>query len=436
MAARRRLWRSVRARATLGATAVVAVALVVGGFIFVAALSSSLEDASARAGEVRAEELASRVEAEGPGAIRALEDEVAQLVDADGDVVAASEDAPSTALPHDDPAVSSVVDGEPVLVVSEELDDGSSVLVGISVEDDAEAVATVVGLLLVAVPLLVLLVGTTTWLVVGRALAPVTRIRTEVESITADRLDRRVPVPSSGDELAALAMTMNGMLERLDASAQAQRRFVSDASHELRSPLATIRQHAELSQAHPEVTSVEELAGIVHEEGLRLQGLVDALLLLARLDEGAAVAHEAVDLDDIALVEVSRLRASGIVVDGSGVGPAQVSGDGRLLGQLARNLADNAARHAAGRVAIGVAARDGFAVLTVEDDGDGVPPDERERIFERFVRLDEARSRDAGGSGLGLPIVRAIADAVGGRVAVDDSRWGGARFTVTLPVAS
>ena len=212
--------------------------------------------------------------------------------------------------------------------------------------------------------------------------------------------------------------------------------FVSDASHELRSPLATIRQHAELSQAHPDVTSVEELAGVVHEEGLRLQGLVDALLLLAQLDEGAAITHEFVDLDDIALVEVSRLRASGIVVDGSGVGPAQVHGDRRLLGQLVRNLADNAARHAHSRVAIGVADRDGRAVLTVEDDGDGVPADQRERIFERFVRLDEARSRDAGGSGLGLPIVRAIAEAVGGRVAVDASRWGGARFTVTLPSAS
>ncbi len=145
---------------------------------------------------------------------------------------------------------------------------------------------------------------------------------------------------------------------------------------------------------------------------------------------------EFVDLDDIALVEVSRLRASGIVVDGSGVGPARVHGDRRLLGQLMRNLADNAARHAHRRVAIGVVDREGLAVLTVEDDGDGVPADQRDRIFERFVRLDEARSRDAGGSGLGLPIVRAIAEAVGGRVTVDASRWGGARFTVTLPSAS
>jgi len=430
-----RLWRSVRGRATLGAMAIVAAALIVGAFAFTALLSSSLEDASTRAGESRAEELAARVDADGPDVIRGLEDEVVQLVDRGGVVIAASEEAPPAALLTGDGSPITV-DGEPVIVVTEEVDDERSVLVAVSIEDDREAVATVIGLLLIAVPLLVLLVGATTWVVVGRALSPVNRIRTEVESITADRLDRRVPVPSSGDEIAALATTMNGMLARLDASAHAQRQFVSDASHELRSPLATIRQHVELAQAHPDVTSVAELAGIVHEEGLRLQGLVDALLLLAQIDEGAATAHEPVDLDDLALVEASRLRAAGIVVDASGIGPARVHGDRRLLGQLVRNLADNAARHAHGRVTIGVVDHDGRAVLTVEDDGDGVPADQRERIFERFVRLDEARSRDAGGIGLGLPIVRAIAEAVDGQVMVDDSRWGGARFTVSLPSAS
>ena len=168
--------------------------------------------------------------------------------------------------------------------------------------------------------------------------------------------------------------------------------------------LATIRQHAELAQAHPEVTSVEELAGIVHEEGLRLQGLVDALLLLARLDEGAAIAHEPVDLDDIALVEVSRLRASGIVVDGSGVGPARgarrpaSAGPARAEPRRQRRPPRARPRRDRGRATVMA-----WLSLTVEDDGDGVPADQRERIFERFVRLDEARSRDAGGSGLGLP---------------------------------
>ena len=154
--------------ATLGAMVVVAVALVVGAFAFIGVLGSSLRDASARAGESRAEELAARVEADGPDIIRGLEDEIAQVVDGDGNVVAASEDAPPTPLP-DRTRSPIMVDDEPVIVLSEELDDGRSVLVGVSVEDDAEAVATVSGLLLVAVPLLVLLVGATTWVVVGRA---------------------------------------------------------------------------------------------------------------------------------------------------------------------------------------------------------------------------------------------------------------------------
>ena len=169
--------------------------------------------------------------------------------------------------------------------------------------------------------------------------------------------------------------------------------------------LATIRQHAELAQAHPEVTSVEELAGIVHEEGLRLQGLVDALLLLARLDEGAAIAHEPVDLDDIALVEVSRLRASGIVrrrLRGSARRGCTATGVCWASSCGTSPTTPPATRTAASPSGCPTATRDGGR-LTVEDDGDGVPADQRERIFERFVRLDEARSRDAGGSGLGLP---------------------------------
>ena len=173
----------------------------------------------------------------------------------------------------------------------------------------------------------------------------------------------------------------------------------------------------------------------VSDEGLRLQGIVESLLLLARLDEGGGTHHEAIDLDDLALGEVRRLRARGVDIDGTGIRAARVTGDPRLLGQLLRNLADNAARHSADRMAISVIPQDGWVFVTVEDDGAGVPPDEREHIFERFVRLDEARSRDAGGSGLGLAIVRGIAVASGGTASVDDSRWGGARFVVTLPLS-
>ncbi|MEV4669139.1 sensor histidine kinase [Microbacterium sp. LWO12-1.2] len=432
-------WRSVRGRTTLGATLVVAAALLVGAFSFYGVLSASVHGSAERAAELRLSELTERGDGPGGRSVDSLDDEIVQLIGADGSVRAASEDARealgSTPLPLSDDPQTMTIDGEPMLVVSDDLDDDQMLVLAVSIEDGAETLATVATLLAVAVPLLLLLVAVTTWLVVGRALRPVTRIRQEVDGITAERLHQRIAVPESADEIAALATTMNRMLDRLDASAAAQRRFISDASHELRSPLATIRQHAELAQAHPSTTSIGELSEVVSEEGLRLQGIVESLLLLARLDEGVSGRAEPVDLDDIALGEVRRLRASGLDVDGAGIRAARVNGDPRLLGQLLRNLADNAARHSRGRIAIGVAPSDAHVFVMIEDDGAGVPSEERERIFERFVRLDEARSRDAGGSGLGLAIVRGIAAAAGGTVIVDESRWGGARFVVTLPLA-
>ncbi|MEV4687379.1 sensor histidine kinase [Microbacterium sp. LWH3-1.2] len=424
--------RSLRTRITAAATLVVAAALVVGALAFYGILSASMHDATVRAGETRAEQLAARIDAEGPSAVTELDDDIAQVLDDEGRVVAASEEADSGDLPDSGGTVT--YDDEPMLVVREDLDDGT-LLLAVPVEDDQQTLATVAMLLAVAVAGVVALVAGITWWVVGRALRPVSRIRAEVDDITADRLDRRVAVPSSGDEIAALAGTMNRMLDRLDAAATAQRRFVSDASHELRSPLATIRQHAELAQLHPDATSVDDLAGVVHDEGLRMQELVDALLLLTRLDERAVLQRDDVDVDDLALAEAKRLRAAGAVVDATGVRAARVRGDARLLGQLVRNLADNAARHARTAVAIGVLERDGQVLLTVDDDGEGVPIEERERIFERFVRLDEARARDAGGSGLGLAIARAIAEAEGGSIRVEHSPLGGARFAVSLPAA-
>lgn len=430
----------MRGRTTLGATVVVAVALLIGAFSFYGVLSASIHGSTERAAEQRLEELTERAGGPGGKGIDALDDEILQIIGADGSVRAASEDAReklgSTPLPVDDDPQTTTVDGETVLVVSEDIERDQTLVLAVSMEDDAETLATVATLLAIALPLLLLLVAVTTWSVVGRALRPVELIREEVDGITAERLHQRVPVPETADEIAALATTMNGMLDRLDAAATAQRRFVSDASHELRSPLATIRQHAELAQAHPDVTSIGELAEVVSEEGLRLQGIVESLLLLARLDEGASTHDEAVDLDDIALGEVRRLRAAGIDVDGSGIHAARVHGDPRLLRQLVRNLADNAVRHSRGRVAIGVTPSDGYVFVTIEDDGTGVPAEERERIFERFVRLDEARSRDAGGSGLGLAIARGIAASAHGTLTVDDSRWGGARFVLTLPLGA
>ncbi|ROP78912.1 signal transduction histidine kinase [Frigoribacterium sp. PhB107] len=327
--------------------------------------------------------------------------------------------------------------------------------------DEAQAASSASLLTLgVAVPVALLVLGVTTWFVVGRALRPVESMRREVAEVTAANLSHRLADPGGGDEVSRLASTLNGMLDRLDASATAQRRFVGDASHELKTPLATIRQHAEVALLHPERIDGRALAGTVLGEEARLTSLVQGLLVLARADEGAlGVARRPVDLDDLVLTEAARLRSGaatgagggaasgsestsgsdervgrGVSVDATAVGPARVRGDEGLLGQVVRNLVVNASRHARSAVAVGlVETADGRAVLTVDDDGAGVATDDRGRIFERFVRLDEARDRDAGGSGLGLAIVAEIVRVHGGEVRVETSPLGGARFVVDLP---
>ena len=293
----------------------------------------------------------------------------------------------------------------------------------------------------VAIPVALLVLGVTTWLVVGRALRPVESMRREVDAVTAQSLSHRLPDPGGSDEIARLARTLNGMLDRLDSSATAQRRFVGDASHELKTPLATIRQHAEVALLHPGSIDGAALAGTVLGEEARLTALVQGLLVLARADEGAlGVARRPVDLDDLVVSETARLRGvarpdgrGSLAVDATAVGPARVDGDEGLLGQVVHNLVANAARHADTRVAVALDERDGRAVLTVDDDGAGVAEADRERVFERFVRLDEARARDSGGSGLGLAIVREIVRVHGGSVSITTSPLGGARFVVDLP---
>ena len=293
----------------------------------------------------------------------------------------------------------------------------------------------------VAIPVALLVLGVTTWLVVGRALRPVESMRREVDAVTAQSLSRRLPDPGGSDEIARLARTLNGMLDRLDSSATAQRRFVGDASHELKTPLATIRQHAEVALLHPGSIDGSALAGTVLGEESRLTARVQGLLVLARADEGAlGVARRPVDLDDLVVSETARLRGvarpdgrGSLAVDATAVGPARVDGDEGLLGQVVHNLVANAARHADTRVAVALDERDGRAVLTVDDDGAGVAEADRERVFERFVSLDEARARDSGGSGLGLAIVREIVRVHGGSVSITTSPLGGARFVVDLP---
>jgi signal transduction histidine kinase len=260
-------------------------------------------------------------------------------------------------------------------------------------------------------------------------------MRAEVDAISSTRLDRRVPRPATRDEIGRLADTMNRMLDRLERAHGRQRRFIADASHELRSPIAAVRQQAEVALAHPDRASTGDLAAAVHAESLRMQSLVDDLLLLARADEQAlSLRRRPVDLDDLVFTEARRLRDAGMPVDVRGVSAARVDGDPTTLSRVLHNLGDNAARHARQRIAFVLSEEDGHAELHVDDDGPGVPETDRRRVFERFVRLDESRVH-TGGSGLGLSIVAELVAAHGGTVAIAGGPLGGARVTVRLPLS-
>ncbi|WP_221933531.1 sensor histidine kinase [Aeromicrobium piscarium] len=425
---------SIRARITLGASLIVAVVLVIGAALFLWTLDRTLTSSLADTAERSAEALASGLDEDDGRIAEADDDDLVQLLDEDGTVLAANDEAaglPAITDPDRDERTIEV-DDDRYVVVTASAEDGVLAL-GVPLDEVEDSVAATRGLLFVAVPLLVLVVAGVTWTTVGRSLRPVETMRSDVSGIGASDLARRVEVPPGRDEIPRLARTMNAMLERLEASARQQRQFVSDASHELRSPIASMRQSAEVLQRHPSADL--DLPATVLAETDRLDGLVSAMLVLARSDEhGLALRRQPVDVDDLVLAETTRLRAAGLEVDGSAIAPARIDADRRLLGQVVRNLADNAARHARTAVAFSVSEGDGRATITVDDDGDGIAAADRERVFGRFVRLDEGRARDAGGSGLGLAIVAEVVRAHGGRVGIDDSPLGGARFTVQLPV--
>ena len=254
------------------------------------------------------------------------------------------------------------------------------------------------------VPLLIALVGLAVWYLAGRALRPVEAIRAEAESITGTTIHRRVPEPATDDEVGRLARTMNAMLDRLEESSQRQRRFVSDASHELRSPLASIRTNLEVALRNSDRADWPAVAGRALAEDERMENMVTDLLDLARLDEtteGTPIESlPEVDLDELVLDET--VRPHRVPVDTTRVSAGRVHGRREQLARVVRNLLDNADRHARSRVALALQNGDGTVELTVDDDGPGIPADDRERVFDRFTRLDDGRARDAGGLGLGL----------------------------------
>ncbi|MFI7453573.1 sensor histidine kinase [Nonomuraea sp. NPDC049714] len=417
---------SVRLRATVAATLVVAVALGAITVVLVVVLRGSLTgsadaEASRRAGiavqAVKGGITAEAMPAQPLVATRELATRTETLFITDPDVfIAQTADPP---LADWAPVDSYAVAGERLTTA----EGGATMLYArVPLTGTEQALQTLNGVLLPGVPALLVLVAAMTWFSLGRALAPVAAIRAKLAHITARDLHERVPIPRSRDEIAALATTVNDTLDRLEASVETHKTFVADAAHELRSPIATLRARLEL--AEPSELTAEALTDVA-----RLQSLAADLLLLARLDAGEPARTTDVDLGQVAMEESLRIgRPPELDLDLDIEPDVVVRGARGHLDRLVTNLVDNALRHASTRVLVRVRTDGDQAVLQVHDDGPGIPPEQRETVFDRFTRLDEARARDAGGAGLGLSIARDIALLHGGTLTAED---GG--FIATFP---
>lgn len=444
----------VRGRSVAVAVAVVFVALLIGGTALIKTLEADVEQTTEATARARASEIVAQLSTQGLEATdraiseRTRSSSVVQVLDDDGRVLSASSrDLTHIPLSRQRPDLGEYSSTEAdidiehgaggewkVVVTATEIDDTLYyVLAAVPIGAQRATIRSVALFLLAGTPLLLGAVAVAVWMLVGRALRSVEQIRTTVADIDAQRLNQRVPVPPTDDEIAALATTMNVMLDRLQASDRSQRAFVSDASHELRSPLATLTTAGELAvTAGPDRQAA--LLSTMNIEIDRLRGLVENLTILARADaDDLAVRRVEVDLDDVLADEVRRLRLTGTVVVTADITPARVIGDLQRLQQAIRNVVDNAARHARSTVRLTLGGTPEVAVLWIDNDGPPIPREDRDRIFERFVRLDEARTRDDGGSGLGLAITRVTLRAHAGDAVVIDGPTGWCRFELRLP---
>lgn len=442
-----RTW-GIPVRSALAAGAVVLVSFVVVGAAVVAVLYRQLLSDVDSAAERRARDVVAGLQVdpvpELDAGLLATDSEIVavQVLDDSGEVVRSSPGATSKPIMSGSDeetrsdAKADAAEGDRVRVT--ELAgqrDGRryTVLVGAGSAAVNSTVRNLGLLLAAAMPFVVGGAAAANFVLVRRSLRSVEAIRAQVADISSHDLSGRVPVPLHRDEVAALAVTMNEMLERIESGQAAQRRFVGDASHELRSPLATIISALEVGVAHPELPQTELTQDLVLPEAHRMQSLIDDLLMLARADErGMLLRRQDVDLDDLAAEQIRRLDTGAVRLQ-SNLRPDRVLGDPAALARVLRNLLDNAVRHARSLVQVAVWQQDAAVLVTVGDDGPGIPAGDRARIFERFVRLEEDRSRAAGGSGLGLAIVAEIVAAHGGSVTAGERDGGGTVMTVQLP---
>lgn len=437
--------RSLRARLTIAASVVITFALCVASVLLVFGLRHSLLGSVDNTAKDRAHEAA---EVPAPdGVLTSPEsDAVIQIVDVSGTVVASSANVSGEArLLTDVPSGTISVRSVKHLSVHDPADSyrvailraggGRIVYSAVPDDDQREAIRRVAGEVAVGLPVVIGVLALVTWLLVGRALRPVEDLRRQAADISETNLSQRLTPPVAHDDLRRLAETLNDLLGRLDGATRGQREFVADAAHELRSPLAALHAQLEVAAAHPDDAEWREAVPVLLSDVGRISRLTDDLLALARMDGRTGWTPVPVDLDDVVLAETARVRAHArVAVDMSRVTAARVSGEGAALARMVRNLLDNAVQHAATRVDVSLSVVDHSAVLTVADDGPGIPEVEREGVFERFTRLDNSRSRSLGGAGLGLAIVRDVAATHGGLASVGENPAGsGALFVVRMP---
>lgn len=442
--------RSLRFRITLASTVVFALAIGAAAVLLVAAVRTSVEDQIRADSNQAINTVKSRIQAGvSPESVSLPVTVDFYVLDPRGNLVAGrpwNEETEPVIVRDSNGNVRVVMPGDDrPIVVYERVRTriGTVTLVAASpLEEVSRSVDALARALWLSIPALVVAVALLAWWLVGRALRPVYAMRTALAEINGASMDQRVPEPGTGDEVDQLAHTMNSMLERLEHAAERQRRFVSDASHELRSPVASIRATVEVAQRRGPEADWPDVARRVLADDERLERMVDELLELARLDETPeALPETTVDLDDVVLDEVGRFTDRATLLTDR-VSAGRVRGSRSQLERVVRNLLDNAVRHARSTVAVSLGAETDLTEratptvrLAVDDDGPGIPEGDRERVFERFTRLQEGRGRDAGGAGLGLAMVRAIIERHGGTVTIATSeRLGGARFVVDLPV--
>lgn len=446
-----RRW-SIAARSAFIAGAVVFIALAVAGAALTVALYQVLiagvdDSAARRVGDVVAGlEFDSAADLDTPLLDTDQRIVAVQVLDDHGNVVARSDGAPASPLVAPSEVGSTMRVGltDDVPPDNDQRVSGRTVdtkfgrytvLVAGDTEAAESTVHTALLLLAGACPVVVAVAAISTYRLMCRSLRSVDAIRARVAEISTSDLTERVPVPPGRDEISALATTMNDMLARIESGHAAQRQFVGDASHELRSPLTAIISALDVAVAHPEVFDLKLATSTLVAEAERMRVLVEDLLLLARADEGRLAMHrEPVRLDDIATGEVVRQRRIGHRDIGISAEPTELRGDSAALSRLVRNLLENAARHARSRVELTVRTLGEYAIVTVADDGPGIPERDRMRVFDRFVRLDSDRARSSGGTGLGLAIVAEIATAHGGEVTIGERSGGGTLVTVQLPL--